>query len=386
MAGGLSGATLLNVGILLGASFLVGELFERLGLESILGYILTGFLLGPSIFDVMAPGTVTGFATIGATLILFQAGLKEENIKDIFLHKEGLQLGLLVLFGTFTVIFGALYVYGASFLPYTTINAFIFLALAYALVDIAVPTKLMLTRGMLREDKGTYTVKSSVINVSAGFILLTLLVILATPSITEQLIKAASIVGFALAFYILHEAIHKIDDYIMMFEETEAQFAITFALLLFLSYITQTIGLSSILGAFFAGVLVSRGDFSDARSFQDKVKGIAEGLFIPIFFAWFGLGLKATVIWNNIEAAFILFLLSTIIKFIIGYLIPYYHGMDDPYTIASSLLSLDVETLVVIIIAIDLGVLTDEMLQIFAPSVLFTTLTIVTLYSFIDEH
>ena len=150
MAGGLSGATLLHVGILLGASFLVGELFERLGLESILGYILTGFLLGPSIFDVMAPGTVTGFATIGATLLLFQAGLKEENIKDIFLHKEGLQLGLLVLLGTFTVIFGALYVYGASFLPYTTINAFIFLALAYALVDIAVPTKLMLTRGMLR--------------------------------------------------------------------------------------------------------------------------------------------------------------------------------------------------------------------------------------------
>ena len=386
MAAGLSGITLLNLGIILGASFVIGEIFERIGLESILGYILTGLILGPSFLDFISSSSISGFATIGATLILFQAGLKEHNVKEIFLHREGLQLGTAILVGCFAFIFAALYFFGGQYLPYSSLEAFVFLALGYAIVDIGVPSKIMLSRGMLREETGTYTIKSSVINVSAGFIILTALVIFSTPSIGEQFIKAASILGFGVAFYILHEFVYRLDDYVMMFEETEAQFAITFALLLSMSYVTQTIGLSSILGAFFAGVLVSRSDFSDSMAFQEKIRGIAEGLFIPIFFAWFGLGLYIDTIIANIEAATLLFGLSTVSKLAIGYAVPKIHEMEKPFTIASSLISLDIETLVVLLIAIDLGVLNEQILQIFAPSVLFSTLTIVLLYIVIDRR
>jgi Kef-type K+ transport system membrane component KefB len=274
---------------------------------------------------------------------------------------------------------------GSNYLPYSSLEAFVYLALGYAIVDIGVPSKIMLSRGMLREETGTYTIKSSVINVSAGFIALTALVIFSTPSFEQQLVKAGSIIGFALVFYVLHEFIHRIDDYVMMFEETEAQFAITFSLLLFMSYVTQTIGLSSILGAFFAGVLVSRSDFADSRAFQEKIRGIGEGLFIPIFFAWFGLGLHLETIIQNIGAATLLFTLSTVSKLAIGYSISKLHDMNKPFTIAASLISLDIETLVVLLIGIDLGILSEQMLQIFAPSVLFSTLTIVLLYAAIDR-
>jgi len=382
---GLSGATLLNLGMLLGASFVVGEIFERIGLESILGYILTGLILGPSVLGIMTAESVTGFATIGAILILFQAGLREQNIKEIFLHREGLQLGTAILIGGFAFIFTILYFFGGQILPYNSIQAFIFLALAYALVDIAVPSKIMLSRGMLREKTGKYTIKSSVINVSAGFIALTALVVISSNNLQSQLIKIGSILGFAVVFYLLHEIIGKIDDYIIMFEETEAQFAITFALLLSMSYVTQTIGISSILGAFFAGILVSRSDFSESKAFQEKIRGISEGLFIPIFFAWFGLGLVIETIIANIEAATFLFLLSTISKITIGYLVSKIHEMEKPMTIATSLLSLDIETLIVLLIAIDLGILNQQILQIFAPSVLFSTLTIIILYTLIDK-
>jgi len=385
VAAGLSGATLLNLGILLGASFVVGELFERIGLESILGYILTGLVLGPSVLGAITAESVTAFATIGATLILFQAGLREENVKQIFMHKEGLQLGPAILLGTFTFSFIALYFFGAQVLPYDSLQAFAFIALAYAIVDIGVPSKIMLSRGMIRGETGKYTIKSSVINVSIGFIILTIMVIASSTTLESQLIKAASIAGFAAAFYILHEFIEKLDDYIIMFEETEAQFAITFSLLLGMSYVTQTIGLSSVLGAFFAGVIVSRSDFSDSAAFQEKIRGISEGLFIPIFFAWFGLGLVLETIVANLEAATFLFLLSTISKLTVGYIIPKLHDMEHPFTIAASLISLDIETLVVLLIAIDLGILTEQILQIFAPSVLFSTLTIVILYMIIDR-
>jgi Kef-type K+ transport system membrane component KefB len=242
----------------------------------------------------------------------------------------------------------------------------------------------MLSKGLLRSDTGKYTVKASVINVTAGLLAVTALVV-SNSTFETLLIKLGGIVAFAVTFYVLHEFIHKIDDYIIMMEEAEAQFAITFALLLGLSYATEVIGLSTVLGAFFAGILVSRSEFSDSRAFQEKIQAIGLGLFIPIFFAWFGLTLSINGIINNIQAATFLFILSTVSKLAIGYTVSKLHDMDRPVMIASSLLSLDIETLVVLLIGIDMGVFGNEILQIFAPSVLLTTTTIVVLYAAIDR-
>ena len=384
MAAGLAAQTMYELGLLLFASFIVGEIFERIGIESIIGYIVTGLVLGPSILDMIQPGTVKGFATIGASLVLFQAGLREENVVEIFRHRKGLQLGLGVLAGSFVFILGLLLVFGETLLPYESLTAFVYLALGYAIVDIGVPSKIMLSKGLLRSETGKYTVKSSVINVTVGLLALTGLVII-NSSVSTLFMKVGGIVAFAVVFYIMHEFIHRIDDYIIMMEETEAQFAITFALLLGLSYATEVIGLSTVLGAFFAGILVSRSEFSDSRAFQEKIQAIGLGLFIPIFFAWFGLGLNINSIIANIEAATFLFVLSTVSKFGIGYVTSRLHSMDDSFMIASSLLSLDIETLVVLLIGIDMGIFGGEILQIFAPSVLLSTTTIVILYSLKDR-
>lgn len=402
MAAGLSSATLLALGSVLLVSFIVGELFERIGIESIIGYILTGVMMGPLLSELASrvgfvqqswaiqPGTLAGFGTIGATLILFSAGLREENVVDIFMHEEGLDLGIATLVGAFAFIIGALILFGDRFLPYSTPEQLVFLALAYAVVDIGVPSKIMLERDMLGKEIGSYTIKASVINVTAAFSILTVLVLVSSPGLESVVLKLAGIFGFALLFFLLHEFIHMVDRYIIMFEETEAQFAITFALLLFLAYITELVGLSSVLGAFFAGVIVSRSDFSESEAFQEKVRAVGQGIFIPIFFAWFGLGLKifgATGILNNLEAALFLFGLSTVSKLAIGYAVPRIHGYDSPATVAASLLSLDIETLVILLIGVDLGVFpSTEILQIFAPSVLFTTLTIAGLYAVLDRR
>lgn len=388
MAAGISTNVLFDLAVLLSASFIVGELFERVGLESIIGYIITGLALGPAFLNIIQPEAVAGFGTIGATLILFQAGLREENVADIFRHEKGLDLGLGVLIGSFLTILVGLFLWGGELLPFADLKAFIFLALAYSVVDIGVPSKIMLERGMLRKDIGKYTIKSSVINVTGGLEVVTVLVLLTSTSFESFTVRAAGILGFAAVFYFLHEFIDRLDDYIIMFEETEAQFAITFALLLFMAYTTEYIGLSSVLGAFFAGVVVSRSEFSDSHAFREKISAIGDGLFIPIFFAWFGLELHVFGphgMIANIEAATFLFLLSTVSKFLIGIAITKLHDVESPLTVASSLLSLDIETLVILLIGNDLGVFSDVILQIFAPSVLFTTITIVGAYFILDR-
>ena len=384
MAAGLAAQTMYELGILLFLSFIIGEIFERIGIESIIGYIVTGLILGPSVLGMIEASAVKGFATIGASLVLFQAGLREENVAEIFRHRQGLQLGLGILVGSFAFIFGILLLFGEAFLHYRDLTAFIYLAMGFAIVDIGVPSKIMLSKGMLENPTGKYAIKSSVINVTAGLLAVTGLVIF-NSSPEEMLLKVGGIFGFAAGFYVLHEFIHRLDDYIMMFEEAEAQFAITFSLLLGLSYATEVIGLSTVLGAFFAGIIVSRSEFSESRAFQEKIQAIGLGLFIPIFFAWFGLGLHLDSIIANFGAAAFLFGLSTVSKISIGYVMSRLHGIDKPMTVAASLLSLDIETLVVLLIGIDLGVFGNEILQIFAPSVLLSTGTIVILYAALDR-
>lgn len=386
---GISTSILFNLAVLLSASFIIGEIFERIGLESIIGYIVTGLLLGPALLDVVQPEAMAGFGTIGATLILFQAGLREENVMDIFRHEEGLDLGLGILIGSFVFILGTLLVFGSRFLPYSGVKELVFIALAYAVVDIGVPSKLMLSKNLLDREIGKYTIKSSVINVTAGLAVLTILVLLSSTTLGSMATKVGGILGFTLIFFLLHQFVHRLDDYILMFEEVEAEFAITFALLLFMAYLTELVGLSSVLGAFFAGIIISRSDFSDSRAFQEKINAIGEGLFIPLFFAWFGLGLKIfgeSGMIANLEAAFFLFALSTVSKFGISYVMTRRHGKESPLMIASSMLSLDIETLVILLIGIDLHVFgSHEILQIFAPSVLFSTLTIVLLYGSLER-
>lgn len=384
MAAGLAAQTMYELGLLLFVSFIVGEIFERIGIESIIGYIVAGLILGPSVLGMIEAEAVRGFATIGASLVLFQAGLREENALEIFKHRQGLQLGLGILVGSFAFILGMLMLLGPRFLPYDSFTPFLYLALGYAIVDIGVPSKIMLSKGLLRSDTGKYAIKASVINVTVGLLALTALVI-ANSSVETLFVKVGGIIGFAAVFYILHEFIHQIDDYIIMFEESEAQFAITFALLLGLSYATEIIGLSTVLGAFFAGIIVSRSEFSESRAFQEKIQAIGLGLFIPIFFAWFGLGLHLDSIIANFGAAAFLFLLSTASKLGIGYAFSKLHSMDRPVMISASLLSLDIETLVVLLIGVDMGIFGNEVLQIFAPSVLLSTATIVLLYAIIDR-
>lgn len=384
----ISAEILFTLAALVSTSFVLGEICERIGLESIIGYITAGLLLGPAVLNLIEGGAVTGFGTIGATLILFQAGLREENVKDIFTHRKGLDLGIGLLIGTFTVFLLFLMTAGQNYMPFDTVRQLIFIALAYSVVDIGVPSKIMLSRGMLREDTGKYAIKSAVINVAAGLAVLTALVLATAGSLKDLIIQIAGIAGFSLVFYLLHEFIDRLDDYIIMFEETESEFAITFALLLFMAYASEVIGLSSIIGAFFAGVIVSRSDFSDTHAFQEKIRAIGEGFFIPIFFASFGLGLTLFGhhgIIPNLGLAAIFFGLSAVSKLGIGYLITRRHGRENPLEIASTMLALDIESLVILLIGVDMGVFQSSLiLEVFAPSVILGTLTITALYKIND--
>jgi Kef-type K+ transport system membrane component KefB len=174
----------------------------------------------------------------------------------------------------------------------------------------------------------------------------------------------------------------KIAKFVLKVHIEEAEFSLAILLILFLAYLTEAIGFSSVLGAFIAGQLIGRTPFADTKSFSDKVKSISFGLFIPLFFVWFGLTIKISEIFTYIWLALIIFVLYSVIRFIVTYLFMKHYKYDMPAVISSSMLSVDVESLIVLMIASRMGIFADNIpLLLFAPSVFLSTLLIVILVS-----
>ena len=376
---------LLSLFTLLIVSVILGEIFERIKLDAVVGYLIAGLLLGPSVLNWISPHAIEDFAIIGAILILFLAGLKEQDASALYKNKRAMFLGVGVLVITFIVIFAFLM---SPLMPWLsgkeyTFLQILFLALAFAVVDLGVPAKILLSKKLLNTEFGQTVLNGAVINVISGLTLLTIMTLFFSPGLETIAYKLLGVLAFMGLFIGLFWLVSRLGRYMVLLESEEIQFTLTFILVLVLAFLTETLGFSNILGAFLAGIIISRSYFAESKAFVEKFKAVSMGLFIPLFFGWFGLEL---VLWGemgiiaNFGVALIFLGLSLIPKFISSFVICKFNKIKAPGLVSSTMLSLDVETLIILLLAVEIGVFPNkEILSVFAPAVLITTILVAVL-------
>ncbi len=358
----------------------IGGIFEKIGLDSALGELLTGIILGPSVLGLIDAHSIEEFAIIGSVLILFVAGMKQRDIEDIYRDKPSLLLGILLLVLT-GVAMSAFFYFVPTLLgvEFSLFQAII-LGLAFAIVDIGVPAKVMITKGLINLPAGRIAIRSAIVNIILGLLLFTLATVFLDPTLYNILISLGGIVLFFILTAGAIFFLSKISRWVMRAHIEEAEFSLAIILVLALGYFTDLIGFSNVLGAFIAGVLISKLPFADTRSFTDKIKSLSFGLFIPLFFVWFGLEINLVDIWQNIILAVLVFLAYASVRFIITFAFMKSIKMKMAKLIGSSMISVDIESLVVLMVAMQIGIFTNNMpITLFAPSVFFSTTMIVIL-------
>ncbi|HLG24602.1 MAG TPA: cation:proton antiporter [Candidatus Nanoarchaeia archaeon] len=359
-----------------------GSLFEKIGLDSSLGELLTGILLGPSLLSIVSGETVKDFAIIGSVLILFVVGLKQEDIRQIYSDKRSIALGFILFFVTaFLMALFFLNIpkfFGIDF----NLAQSVALAIAFSIIDVGVPAKTLISKGLIELPVGKLIVRSSIINILLGLLVFTFISSASNFSVGSIFAKSSGILIFVLIAVFVYFFFSRISQFVIRQQVHEAEFTIALLLVLALAYFTDLIGFSSVLGAFLAGVIITKLPFSSSRSFSDKIKAISFGLFVPLFFVWFGLEVNLSEIFKNLLLALVVFISYTLIRFTVAYSYLKHYKFDAPLLTSSSMLSVDVESLIVIIVAINTGIFSDNTpLVLFAPSVLLSTLTIVVLVS-----
>src|SRR3989338_531474 len=359
---------------------LLGGFFDKIGLEATLGELLAGLIFGPSILNWIHAESIEPFAIIGSVLILFVAGLKQEHIEEIYENTHALRLGIGLLILLMIIMSFFFYHIPQYFGINFDATQAIVLGLAFAIIDVGVPAKVLLSKKLMDGPVGKMTISSAIINIVLGLSFFTVITLFMNPLLEATILKVGGFLLFLGVAFGLVYFLSKITKFVLKMHIEESEFSLALVLVLALAYFTEVIGFSSVLGAFIAGVLVAKMPFADTRSFTDKIKSVSFGLFIPLFFVWFGLEIDLVEIWNNLGLSVLIFLTYASIRFISTYIYLRKIGLKMSGIISSSMLCVDVESLVILMIAIQLGIFTTNLpLILFAPSVFLGTFFIISL-------
>ena len=388
-----------QIGLLLLAARAFGEISTRLGQPSVIGEILAGIILGPSILAGIFPGfgeliipqtEVQGYlleviALLGAMFLLLITGLET----DIQLIKRHAKTAISVSFGGISVTFITGFFLGQhlpEFLladPDERLVFSLFVATAMAISAIPVIAKVLMDMNLMRRDIGQTILAAGMSDDTIGWILLSIVAgIAAGDAVTTGTVLTT--VGSVLAFLVLSFTIGRwmvrklliyVQDEVI---STDRLLSLIIILAFFWGAITQLLNLEAILGAFVMGILFGMMPRLP-EEVVNKLESIALGIFAPIFFAVAGLKVNILNLFDPtlFVITIIVIAIATLGKVIGTYTGARFVGGKDHWTSLSFGAGLNARGAMEIIIAtigLRLGILSQDMFSIIVVMAIATSL------------
>jgi monovalent cation:H+ antiporter-2, CPA2 family len=315
---------ILNViGLLLGLAVVVLLLFRRFKVPTIIGFLITGVLVGPSALGlVSASHDIEVMAELGIILLLFIIGL-EFSLKTLSAIKKTILLGGLFQVGL-TILIPALifYVFGFSF------STAVFIGFLLALSSTAIVLKMLSERGEINTPHGKIALAILIFQdiIVVPMMLFTPLLAGESDNIWKSLlvlgIKAIGVIVVVIisARYLVPRLL-----YIVAKTKNQEIFLLTIVTICIITAImTSYVGLSLALGAFMAGLIISESEYSHQAI--SNVLPFRE-IFSSIFFISIGMLLDLQFVADHLIAIIGFTTLVVVLKGVIasgaGFLLQY---------------------------------------------------------------
>jgi len=365
-----------------------GELFQRMGQPTVVGEILAGVVLGPSLLgatpffsDLMIVQSTNGtnllevVSLMGAMLLLLITGL-ETDLALIKHHSRsafgtaigGLILPLILGFGFCFLIPDSLLVDPAQRIVFS-----LFLATSISVSAIPVIAKVLIDLNLIRRDIGQITIAAGMIDDTAAWILLSIVLgLIEFGVVTAQNVLFS--VGKVLLFLSVSFVAGKwIAAKVVSFAQNSIKSRYKFLTILILfsfgfGAIAQSLRLEAVLGAFIAGIIFSRIPAVPKEAI-DRIESFTFGIFAPIFFAAAGLKVSLEPLLNP-ELLIIgigLIVIATLSKVAGAYMGARWVGRSDHWTALSFGAGLNARGAIQIIVAtigLSFGIISQEIFSL----------------------
>jgi Kef-type K+ transport system membrane component KefB len=314
---------------------LLGEIFERFNKPAMIGEVLAGIILGPSLLNVVAYNEqIKVLSDLGVLLLVVLAGLEIgfDELREALRRKYSWIsiLGFTIPFAVGTLI-GHLFGFAFEFS--------IFLGLCMSITALPVSIRILMDLGKLRSPVGRQIISAAVFNDVLALLVLGIILDMESWSgsnscnlwkaVGFSLLKIVALVVVIILLYRLLvflkariKAIGGTPDKILnYFKGKESLFAFVIVFVLIFASLTELLGLHFIVGAFLGAMLLGH-DALGARNYikvKNNTSGITMGFLAPVFFAAIGLEFEVNSI-NNILLLVVVVLASFVTKVAGGYL------------------------------------------------------------------
>ncbi len=282
-----SGKLLFELFVMFAGAKLLAEIFERLRQPTVIGEIIAGMLLGPSLLGLVHPDEFNlGVAEVGAIFLLFVVGL-ETKPRDLM--KVGGTATLVATSGVaIPFILGFLYVRAIHHILVESI----FVGAAMVATSVGITARVLADLGVLQTRAARVILAAAVLDDILGMIVLAVVSSLSTGKIHYASLITVSVeaVLFSLLVIVLGpRVVGRAGPVIAKVRMQNAAFILSIILCLGLSLAFVYIGMAAIIGAFLAGLALA--EYSEAWKLQENAHPIYEFL-APFFFVMLGVQIE----------------------------------------------------------------------------------------------
>ncbi len=366
---GLLMSFILSLILIIVSTKLAGDLSVRLGQPAVLGKLLAGVLIGPAVLNWVHSGElIHAFAEIGVLLLMFIAGLETdmEQLRKNWLPSCAVAFGGIIL--PFIGGYGLAVGLGLS----QTYALFIGILLCATSVSITVQT--LKEMNQLSSREGTTILGAAVVDdvvvVVLFAVMMSLLGTAEAVSIPLMIFKKLLFFTIIIAagWFVVPWAL----KLMAKFKITEGIMSGALLICFGFSYFAEMLGVAGIIGAFAAGLAISRTSYR--HIVETKVEPIAYTLFVPVFFVSIGLNVTFEGMGNQIGFMLLLTCVAILTKWVGGGLGALLTGFKfrGAAAIGSGMISRGEVALIIASSGLSAGLLPEEY---FTSVVLVVTLT-----------
>jgi Kef-type K+ transport system membrane component KefB len=279
---------------------ILGKLFSYIGQPPVIGEVVAGIVLGPSLLGaqlsaLVLPPAVAPYlgiiAQLGVLLYMFIVGL--ELNPDVIKHRARVTVAtshasILAPFVLGALLALALYPrLSSSDVPFT--NFALFMGIAMSITAFPVLARILTDRRMSRTELGVIALSCAAADDVTAWCLLALVVGVAQANVGNGLfVMAGALVYIALMLLLVRPVMGRV---VAPWQEERLPrdaVALVFVALLLSALTTELIGIHAIFGAFLLGVIIPH-DSAVARAFTRKLEPVVTVLLLPAFFAFTGM-------------------------------------------------------------------------------------------------
>src|SRR5215813_7401614 len=377
---------------------LLGEVMQRIGQPAVMGQLLAGILIGPTVLGNLWPAAhqlifpntpeqkkmIDAISQVGILMLLLLAGMETDFSIVNRMRRTAL----------FSSLSGIVFPFACGYLlgemlpdsmlpaPDKRIVTSLFLATALSISSVKIVAMVIMEVDFMRRNIGQLILASAIIDDTVGWIIIATIGGIAAEGALNVRGVTLAIVGTAVFLGLSFTIGRRIVAHVIRWtnDNFRSEMPVLSAILVFMflmAIVTDLIGVHTVLGAFVIGILVGQSPIL-TRQIQEQLRSLIIALFAPVFFAVAGLSIDLTILRSPqlIELAVGLILIASLGKLLGCYVGSRLGGLSarEATALAIGMNARGTTEVIVATIGLSIGVLTTDMYTLIVVMAVTTTM------------